>query len=249
KNLQKLGEEALKWSAESNGNGEFEVRWQNQQVVVNLKKKNCTCRRWDLTGIPCEHAIQAIRKAKLKVYDFVAGCYFKDSCIRIYENSISPTAGREYWPLSQLGEVGVPPLRDSIKRGRPKKARRKEAGEKDSGKKRQKDPEREVAKPVKKKYKCTDCGEVGHNKTFHQNREAKELAKKKRAEAKQKEKEDIQRRKQLERAERNRLAALKKLQAKAAKQASSQVMADGSSQRPASQVSQQPSQDSHRSNL
>ncbi|XP_062013810.1 uncharacterized protein LOC133730190 [Rosa rugosa] len=28
--------------------------------VVNLAMRTCTCRRWDLTGIPCKHAISAI---------------------------------------------------------------------------------------------------------------------------------------------------------------------------------------------
>lgn len=28
---------------------------------VNLKQRHCSCRRWDLTGIPCNHAIAAIR--------------------------------------------------------------------------------------------------------------------------------------------------------------------------------------------
>lgn len=32
----------------------------NDKWVVNLLNKICSCRKWDLTGIPCKHAIAAI---------------------------------------------------------------------------------------------------------------------------------------------------------------------------------------------
>nr|KAJ0189519.1 hypothetical protein LSAT_V11C800422950 [Lactuca sativa] len=31
-----------------------------EQYVVNLKERSCTCRKWDITGIPCQHAIAAM---------------------------------------------------------------------------------------------------------------------------------------------------------------------------------------------
>ena len=42
------------------GNGLFEVECKHQRFVVNLSKRTCGCRKWDLTGIPCQHAISAI---------------------------------------------------------------------------------------------------------------------------------------------------------------------------------------------
>ncbi|XP_019225351.1 PREDICTED: uncharacterized protein LOC109206933 [Nicotiana attenuata] len=43
----------------SNGEGGYEVSEGADKHCVNLSIKKCTCRAWDLTGIPCPHAIRA----------------------------------------------------------------------------------------------------------------------------------------------------------------------------------------------
>ncbi|XP_059461824.1 uncharacterized protein LOC132190802 [Corylus avellana] len=40
--------------------GLYEVTHNNKQYVVNLLRKTCGCRQWDMTGIPCAHAVSAI---------------------------------------------------------------------------------------------------------------------------------------------------------------------------------------------
>ena len=43
------------------GNKLFEVRGvYGDQFVVDLESRTCPCRRWDLTGLPCLHAVSAI---------------------------------------------------------------------------------------------------------------------------------------------------------------------------------------------
>ena len=44
-----------------NGADKYQVtgQWMDQ-YVVNLKDKSCTRRTWDITGIPCKHAIAAM---------------------------------------------------------------------------------------------------------------------------------------------------------------------------------------------
>ena len=32
----------------------------DDQVVVNMGSRICACRRWELTGIPCKHAVTAL---------------------------------------------------------------------------------------------------------------------------------------------------------------------------------------------
>lgn len=32
--------------------------------VVNLKSKRCSCREWDISGLPCQHAICVIHSRK-----------------------------------------------------------------------------------------------------------------------------------------------------------------------------------------
>ncbi|KAK8716374.1 hypothetical protein V6N13_043686 [Hibiscus sabdariffa] len=60
------------------------------QHVVDLVQHTCSCRRWDLSGIPCIHAISAIQDTNRKPKDYVNECYHKSTQIVIYSNIISP---------------------------------------------------------------------------------------------------------------------------------------------------------------
>ena len=44
-------------------------------VNVNLREHTCTCKAWQMVGIPCEHACTAIRKMKQDVYEYVDSCF------------------------------------------------------------------------------------------------------------------------------------------------------------------------------
>ncbi|KAK8574061.1 hypothetical protein V6N13_097055 [Hibiscus sabdariffa] len=56
KNMELLVQCRLVW----NGDGGFEVTHGENQHTVNLNTMQCTCREWELTGIPCCHAICAM---------------------------------------------------------------------------------------------------------------------------------------------------------------------------------------------
>ena len=43
-----------------NGHYDYEVDYDGETYAVHLQKRTCTCRIWDLTGIPCMHAITCI---------------------------------------------------------------------------------------------------------------------------------------------------------------------------------------------
>ncbi|XP_062014543.1 uncharacterized protein LOC133731104 [Rosa rugosa] len=61
--------------------------------VVNLTMRTCTCRRWDLSGIPCKHAISAIYLKRHDPDDYVVACYLKKTYMSIYNNLIQPEGG------------------------------------------------------------------------------------------------------------------------------------------------------------
>ena len=44
--------------------GVFKVFNLKVYVNVNLREHTCTCKAWQMLGIPCEHACTAIRKMK-----------------------------------------------------------------------------------------------------------------------------------------------------------------------------------------
>ncbi|XP_047084215.1 uncharacterized protein LOC124695405 [Lolium rigidum] len=43
--------------------------------TVNLERQTCSCRYWDLSGLPCCHAISAIYTVHKDLDDFIAPCY------------------------------------------------------------------------------------------------------------------------------------------------------------------------------
>ncbi|KAG8366583.1 hypothetical protein BUALT_Bualt17G0095000 [Buddleja alternifolia] len=76
------------------------------QFSVDLEKRTCGCRRWQLTGIPCIHAISAINFQMWHVEDFVEKCYYVETYHKAYEPVIMPVNGRDEWEHIDF----IPPL-------------------------------------------------------------------------------------------------------------------------------------------
>ncbi|XP_062118333.1 uncharacterized protein LOC133831947 [Humulus lupulus] len=65
---------------------------------VNLVDRVCTCRCYQLTGIPCGHALAAIWSSNLNVMDFVDLAYKKEAFIAQYAGIIEPMPSPNKWP-------------------------------------------------------------------------------------------------------------------------------------------------------
>nr|GLL45971.1 uncharacterized protein LOC109150412 [Ipomoea trifida] len=122
---------------------------------VDLSARQCSCRKWDLSGIPCTHAIAAIRKKGDLPEHHVHDCYTVEHYLRSYGPAILPIRAKELWHKTAM----PPPLPPKYK---PQPERPK--------KKRKIDPV--VEKPDQKKAtkkgevkKCRVCGMTGHNRT------------------------------------------------------------------------------------
>ncbi|KAL2475820.1 Uncharacterized protein Adt_36556 [Abeliophyllum distichum] len=107
----------------------FQVRHNAGNILhaVDISAKTCTCRGWQLTGIPCCHVIAALHSRGMTMMDYVDDIYKRDAYRRTYTPSISPITGPQAWPNPGLNPL-TPPFYTK-KAGRPKKSRRKEAGE------------------------------------------------------------------------------------------------------------------------
>ncbi|XP_050383286.1 uncharacterized protein LOC126800043 [Argentina anserina] len=128
------------------------------KYVVNLPARECACRRWDLTGIPCKHAISAIIFMRQKPEDYVDACYMTQTYMAIYSNTIQPVNGMDLWNPSD--EPPILPPQYNRQPGRPKTKRIKDASEKDSDGPKLGRRQRSL--------KCSMCHELGHNiKTCH----------------------------------------------------------------------------------
>lgn len=87
--------------------------------VVNMKVCTCTCNMWQLSGIPCVHAISAIYYGNGNPYDFVHACYMKKTYRKTYSGYLQPMEGSNMWPESRIQPVFPPSERRMP--GRPKK--------------------------------------------------------------------------------------------------------------------------------
>ena len=123
------------------------------QFEVDMKNKTCSCRKWQLTGIPCCHGCQAILSINAEPETYMNDCFKKDTYMRAYSHLMCPMKGSKEWPIAQQVKLFPPKARRMP--GRPKKHRRREADEEGSGTR------------LSKKgivMKCSRCLLIGHNK-------------------------------------------------------------------------------------
>ncbi|KAL2902291.1 putative protein FAR1-RELATED SEQUENCE 10 [Bienertia sinuspersici] len=77
--LEKEKELAALCECMSSTRTKFQVNFYMDSLNVDLEAKSCTCRKWDLTGIPCCHAISCIYFCNLEAENFVHECYKKET--------------------------------------------------------------------------------------------------------------------------------------------------------------------------
>ncbi|KAL3640152.1 hypothetical protein CASFOL_015120 [Castilleja foliolosa] len=149
----------------------FQITGANEQYNVNILEGSCTCRRWQLTGIPCRHAISAIWCRKEEPVWYVNKFYTVETYKMAYNGSILGINGPELWPIIDL----PPPLPPHVlkKSGRPKKLRRRNPNEPPAAAPvSSSNPNR--LKKVQRSLKCKTCGEFGHNSRRHKEKQPEE---------------------------------------------------------------------------
>ncbi|XP_038679355.1 uncharacterized protein LOC119980639 [Tripterygium wilfordii] len=154
--LIKEFKKSIFWTAKWSGDSEqsvFQVSKKTEQYIVNVNQASCTCRRWDLSGIPCTHAVAAIGWLHKDPSDYVLQAYTRETYLRVYQHNMEPTNGENLW-VATGGDTIIPPPMNIVV-GRPTKKRRREHDEpKSSSRLRRMYP----------KIKCGKCGGLGHNK-------------------------------------------------------------------------------------
>ena len=88
--IKKKLDKATEWAANcdvmSAGGGLYKVASREYEggYRVDLKAMTCDCRRWQLTGIPCWHAIACCRSERINPETLVHSCHSIDT----YDTSI-----------------------------------------------------------------------------------------------------------------------------------------------------------------
>lgn len=130
-----------------------------------MEDRTCACRRWQISGIPCPHAIACILDRGHDIQAYLSDWFLVETYMRTYENVIHPINGQELWPETGGVRVLPPPWYEASK-GRTKKKRRK-GSEEMATSQSQSQSHVHTSKKGRVFMTCSSCGEKGHNKCHH----------------------------------------------------------------------------------
>ncbi|XP_059310258.1 uncharacterized protein LOC132061459 [Lycium ferocissimum] len=120
-----------------------------RRFIIDLKKKTCSCRMFQLDEIPCSHAWAVLKNKNLTANAYCSEVFKPETVVNTYDVPVDPLPDETEWnvPKCISDEVVMPPI---YKRppGRPKKKRDKPLQELIIGKPRN---------------ACGKCGRLGHN--------------------------------------------------------------------------------------
>ncbi|XP_010473749.1 PREDICTED: uncharacterized protein LOC104753156 [Camelina sativa] len=137
-------------------NGTYEVYLGYDKHRVCLNSRTCTCMKFQICGIPCEHAYGLIINKKLEAEDYVCEWFRTFKWKENYTEGIVPQRGPRYWP-STGGENMYPSPRPDDEK--VDKKRKKGVNE---------SPTKKQPKQKKRIMQCGICGAADHNCRYHQ---------------------------------------------------------------------------------
>ncbi|XP_023872388.1 uncharacterized protein LOC111984998 [Quercus suber] len=150
--LEKLKVESKSFSTTPAGSFLYEVGSQYERHVVDLVKKTCSYRFWDINGIPCKHAIIAIYTNIETLEDYTHPCYFKETYMEIYKEVLPPMPGQSEWAKTGQPAPLAPHIYKSL--GRPPKQRKRVSNE-------PRNPYK--ASRLNRPVRCEKCKKERHN--------------------------------------------------------------------------------------
>ena len=145
-------------------NGMYEVRHGGDLHRVRLQEYTCTCKKWQICGIPCEHTYGVIIHKKLDPEDFVCQWFRTAMWKRNYTDGICPQRGPKFWPETDGPKVYVsePPEGEEKDKKMTKAEKKRKKGVDES-------PTKKQPKAKKRIMHCGVCGMADHNSRHHKN--------------------------------------------------------------------------------
>jgi hypothetical protein len=81
------------------------------RFVVNLQDMTCSCRQWQVSGLPCKHSLAFITSlSNAHIQHYVDLYYSIDKFKAAYAQLISAMPDKTQWPKSDHGFFMHPPL-------------------------------------------------------------------------------------------------------------------------------------------
>lgn len=128
---------------------EFQVLEGARKFAVDLSKRSCTCGEWEISGMPCKHAVLCVGYTRGNLEELCDDCYTVAKYLKAYSSVIHPLPDSNLDPRNDDENLQPPPLKRLP--GRPKKNRRRE--------------EDEAAKRKRSTtVRCDNCKGFGHNR-------------------------------------------------------------------------------------
>ena len=128
--IDKVRRESRNLNVIFGGKEEYEVLDGNKTkvVVVKLNDLWCQCRSWQISGMPCKHALRCINSRRYDPTAYVHLSLTKEAYLQIYTSMIHPILDEALWPEVDF-DHGMTPI---IKRkpGRPRREADEPAKEK-----------------------------------------------------------------------------------------------------------------------
>ncbi|KAL4340610.1 hypothetical protein GQ457_08G023220 [Hibiscus cannabinus] len=92
------------------------------QHTIDLEHHTCSCRKWNITGIPCIHVVSVMILRNERPESYVHACYKTTTQQQIYNHFIEPVRGPNQWLHDTTCESVIEP---KLRRppGRPTKQR------------------------------------------------------------------------------------------------------------------------------
>eukprot|EP00268_Persea_americana_P055507 TRINITY_DN6458_c0_g1_i1.p1 TRINITY_DN6458_c0_g1~~TRINITY_DN6458_c0_g1_i1.p1 ORF type:complete len:599 (+),score=106.74 TRINITY_DN6458_c0_g1_i1:679-2475(+) len=107
---------------------EFEVISVERSNIVNIGTRSCSCRDWQVYGLPCSHAVAALLSCRKDVYEYTEQCFTAARYRETYSQVIHPIPDRSEWSKTDEGLTDenncvVRPPKFRRPPGRPEKKR------------------------------------------------------------------------------------------------------------------------------
>ncbi|XP_057775297.1 uncharacterized protein LOC130994270 [Salvia miltiorrhiza] len=136
-----------------NGDSGYEVSDGEDKHIVFVDRRMCTCRVWELTGIPCPHAIAAFYSGSMDPLSVMSHWYTRDTYLKCCKHTIQPILRVKFWNMNEDDAIEPPPVEKKV--GRPKKNRVRATNE----------PKLKHKLSRKGKVQhCSVCGSMSHKK-------------------------------------------------------------------------------------
>ncbi|GKV23407.1 hypothetical protein SLEP1_g33142 [Rubroshorea leprosula] len=131
-------------------NSKNKVDSSKNTYIVYLENRKCTCRYWDISGIPCRLAMTVLSLKKLRVEEYVSDWYKLSRFRASYAYEVPVIEGMNQWT-----PTGMPAIQPPVPRKMPGRLKKKRNPEEWEGKKKIGRQGRQMT--------CQKCFQKSHN--------------------------------------------------------------------------------------